>query len=156
MKRFFKKICTFFIPIICVLGFLEILVREIPNDYSLKKNYLTKHSDEIEVLFLGSSHAYYGINPDYITSYNSFNASYISQSLNYDYKILKNYGSNLSSLKAIVIPIDYLTLYGSLETGVEKWRAKNYIIYYQMYQLDNIKNYFEIFLMNQLLFLESY
>ena len=67
----------------------ELLLRNIPNDYSFKKNYLNTKSNSIEVLFLGSSHIYYGINPEYI-SRNSFNGSHISQSLNFDLEILEN------------------------------------------------------------------
>ncbi|HRB69044.1 MAG TPA: hypothetical protein PLC92_02955, partial [Chitinophagales bacterium] len=77
---------------------LELLLRDIPNDYSFKKNYLNTNSNNIEVLFLGSSHIYYGINPEYI-SQKSFNAAHISQSLNFDLAILEKYKDRWTNLK---------------------------------------------------------
>jgi hypothetical protein len=121
---------------------MEVLLRRIPNDYSYKKNYLDQHSNEIQTLFLGSSHAYYAINPDYMHS-NSFNASHIAQSLDYDIEIFKKYEKQMDKLKYVEIPIDYFSLFNRLETGVESWRIKNYNIYYgfnQSYQcIDNFE-----------------
>ena len=67
---------------------LELLIRNIPNDYKLKKSYLDENSNKIENIFLGSSHTYYGIRPEIIIG-NSFNASHISQGIYCDYRILK-------------------------------------------------------------------
>lgn len=120
----------------------EYLLRKIPNDYLFKKEFLDKNSDNIEVLFLGSSHAFYGINPANFSS-NSFNASHISQSLDYDIEILKKYSKHWSKLRCIAIPISYFSLFGRLETGIESWRVKNYTIYYGITTSDKIINYSE-------------
>ncbi len=122
---------------------MECLLRKIPNDYSYKSNYLDKNSNEIEVLFLGSSHTYFGINPIYIKP-KSFNAAYISQSLNYDLAIIKKYQNKWNKLKYIIVPIDYFSLYESLEIGIEKWRAKNYTIYYGINETGDYFSNFEI------------
>lgn len=130
MKNFVKYTSLFLFPII-VLGLLsEVLIRRIPNDYEYKKSYLDHHASEVNVLFLGSSHVYYGIDPKYIKS--SFNASYISQSFDYDLGILKKYENQWTHLKYIVVPIDYFSFYGRLENSPEAWRAKNYRIYYDI------------------------
>lgn len=112
---------------------MELMLRQIPNDYSYKHKYLTDNSNNINKLFLGSSHTYYGINPEFITE-SSFNASHISQSINLDYEIIKKYKWN--ELEYIIIPIDYFSLFSSLSSGVEYWRVKNYNLYYNM-QLSN-------------------
>lgn len=122
---------------------MELLSRNIPNDYSYKNNYLNKNSNTIEVLYLGNSHIYFGINPEYSKS-NSFNASHISQSLNYDLALLKKYDANWKRLKYIVIPIDYFSMYSSLESSVEDWRVKNYKIYYDIYEDHGFWNQFEL------------
>lgn len=109
----------------------EILLRKIPNDYVLKRKFLDNYSDSIKVLFLGSSHAFYGVNPAYFSS-KSFNASYPSQTLNYDFEILKKYRNNWKDLECIAIPISYFSLFVSFDTGIESWRVKNYNIYYGM------------------------
>ena len=143
MNKFIKKVLIFSMPVIIFIILMEVFLREIPNDYSYKKNYLDTHSNELETIFLGSSHAYYAINPEYI-HFNSFNAAYVSQSIDYDLEILKKYENRTAKLKFIVIPIDYFSLYNRLETGVESWRIKNYNIYYGFNRSYYFKDNFEI------------
>ena len=129
MNQFIKRTLFFSIPVIVCIAIMELLLRNIPNDYSYKKNYLDQHSYQIETLFLGSSHSLYAVNPEYLNS-NSFNAAHVAQSLDYDVEILKKYANQMDKLKYIIVPIDYFSLYNRLETGVEYWRIKNYTIYY--------------------------
>jgi len=121
----------------------EYIVRKIPNDYSYKNEYLNTNSKNIEILVLGSSHSFYGINP-VIFSRSAFNAAHVSQSLNYDYFIFDKYRKGLSSLKTIILPISYFTLFSQLENGVESWRVKNYMIYYGCEYHDDLKYNLEI------------
>jgi len=88
MSKFIIRTLLFSLPVLALFIVMEILLRQIPNDYLLKKKYLDNHSKEIETLILGSSHSFYGINPLYFSN-NTFNASHISQSLDYDFAILK-------------------------------------------------------------------
>jgi len=125
---------------------MEFLLRNIPNDYKFKKEYLDNHSQNIEILCLGSSHTYYGINPAYFNK-KSFNGSHVSQTLDYDLKILRKYQDRLNSLKYILIPISYFTLYSKLDRGIESWRVKNYPLYYNI-QSYNIKDYSEVLSIN--------
>lgn len=129
MKKFILKTILIILPFVVLAIIFEVLLRIIPNDYDFKKQYLDKHSSQIETLILGSSHSYYGINPNFFTS-KTFNASHISQSLNYDFEILKKYQATFISLKTVILPISYFTLFGKLEAGSEAWRVKNYVIYY--------------------------
>lgn len=110
---------------------MEFLLRNVPNDYLYKKEYMDLHSAEIETLILGSSHSFYGLNPAYFSS-KTFNASHISQSLNYDFAIIQKYQTNLGNLKTIILPISYFTLFYNLEESSESWRMKNYVIYYEI------------------------
>jgi len=129
MKQFLIKTSFFLIPIVFIVITMEPLLRKIPNDYEYKDSYLTKNSEHIKKLFLGSSHTYYGVNPEYIAG-NSFNASHISQSIDLDYEIIKKY--KWDELDYIIIPVDYFTLFGKLSDGIEYWRVKNYNLYYDM------------------------
>lgn len=144
MKIFIRKTALFILPLFVVVLSIEILIRNIPNDYSYKKKYLDKHSNKIETLILGSSHSFYGLNPIFFSN-STFNSAHISQSLNYDYEILKKYQDNLHNLKTVILPISYFTLYGKLENGSESWRVKNYVIYYGMNADNSIVDYFEVF-----------
>lgn len=143
MRRFIIKTIFFLIPILIVASLMEMLLRNIPNDYLYKKEYLNEHSSEIETLILGSSHSFYGFDPVFFSS-KAFNASNISQSLDFDYKILQKYQTDLGNLQTVVIPISYFTLYARLEIGSESWRIKNYVIYSGMSVANSVVDYFEV------------
>lgn len=118
-------------PMLAMGIFLEVLLQRIPNDYAFKNSHLVHHANEIETLYLGNSHIFYGIDPSYLSG-KTFNAALISQSQDYDLNILKLYENNWISLKQIVVPVDYFSLFFNLDTGIESWRRKNYTIYYGM------------------------
>lgn len=102
---------------------------------------MDRHAGEIEVLFLGSSHAYFGVNPDFIEKRRSFNAAHVSQTLVYDLEILKTYSDQLNSLKYLVLPIDYFTLFSE---GLPETFIKNYVIYYGISIEGSLKDRIEI------------
>ena len=129
MKKFWLHILKIIVPIFIFFLVLEIAIRKIPNDYQLKKSYLDKNASKINTLIVGSSHAFYGINPKYFSKH-TFNAAYVSQTLDLDEELLHRYKDKLTNLKTIIIPISYFSLFETLETDVEKWRLKNYILYY--------------------------
>lgn len=143
MNLFLRRIFIFLLPILLLAIGLEILLRKIPNDYSYKSRYLDAHSRELNVLILGNSHTYFGINPEFIRK-KSFNAAHNSQSLNFDLEILKKYENRWDSLKFIIIPIDYLSLYYSIESGIESWRLKYYSLYYNIHSSNELKNNTEL------------
>lgn len=119
----------FTLPVLLSVICIEVLTRNIPNDYSYKKKYLDRNAKNIEVLILGSSTTYFGIDPQFI-KLKTFNAAHVAQSLNFDLEILKKYKSQLNSLRYIVVPVDYASLYYRLEKSPEAIREKNYEIYY--------------------------
>lgn len=143
MKTFLTRFVVFFIPLVFTAVFAEFFIRNIPNDYKYKSEYLTKNATKIEILFLGNSHAYYGINPKFI-SQKSFNAAHVSQSLAYDLEIFKKFEKQLINVKVIAIPISYFSLHFNIEGGKEAWREKNYCIYYNILKSKKPINYFEI------------
>lgn len=143
MKLFIRKSIIFSLPIVLFLVVTETIIRQIPNDYSYKNKYLSSNSKHIETLVLGSSHSFFGINPDYFTR-SAFNAAHVSQSLNYDYFIFNKFKNKLSNLKTVVIPVSYFTLFSQLENGIENWRVKNYSIYYGCKCHYDLKYNFEI------------
>lgn len=129
MKKFWLHILKIIVPIFIFFLVLEIGIQKIPNDYQLKKAYLDKNASKINTLIVGSSHAFYGINPKYFSK-NTFNAAYVSQTLDLDEELLHRYKDKLTNLETVIIPISYFSLFETLETDVEKWRLKNYILYY--------------------------
>ena len=128
MKRFIIKIVLLSIPILLLLIILELGLRMIPSDYKLQKKYLDAHSSEIETLILGSSQTFCGINPKYFVS-KTYNAGYLVQTLDLDFLIINKYKDHFKSLKTIVLPISYFSLFSNLSFTHESWRIKKYLIY---------------------------
>ena len=141
MARFIKKICISILPLAFLLAGMEMLLRNIPNDYSYKEQFLEKNSRTVKNLFLGSSHVFFGVDPSFFPG-KGFNAAHISQTLFYDRMILEKY--RWDSLRLLVIPVSYPSLYGSLDNSPEKWRKKNYSLYYSIAPGARDHFYFEI------------
>ena len=129
MRRFIKSFLFFSFPIILVAIISEISLRNIPNDYTIKSDYLNKNYLEIETLILGNSHAYRGFNPRYFSD-RTFNAANVSQSIDYDFRIFHSHKEKLKNLKNIVCTISYNSYFSRLKMGESSWRAKNYNIYF--------------------------
>jgi len=146
MKVFFKLITVFLLPIFLVGISVELLERNIPNSYQLKDRELKKTSSEIETLILGSSHAYYGLNPNYFEK-NTFNFAGVSQSIDIDRRILETYEPKLKNLKNVIIRLSYTTLFEQLKETSEKWRIKDYEIYTEINLSSNMKYQSELFSM---------
>ncbi|MDW7692606.1 hypothetical protein R9C00_12280 [Flammeovirgaceae bacterium SG7u.111] len=140
MKRFIYKTIFLVIPIIAMLSIAEFILRKIPNDYSYKNEYLKKHATEIEILFLGSSHAYFGIDPEFLKSKKGFNGAHVGQKLAEDIEILKKHIANLNNLEFLVLPIDYFTLFKEYSVSY----VKNYRIYYGIKNYGGIADDFEM------------
>jgi hypothetical protein len=131
MRRFLFRTVLLALPIIAVLAVMEIVLRRIPNDYSLKAGTLTAHGDSIGILVLGGSHSYHGIEPALLPDH-AFNAANISQDLRYDRALLEQYIDHLPALQCIVVQVSYGSFGAELEHGKEAWRVKNYVLYMDM------------------------
>lgn len=107
----------------------EYFLRNIPNDYTYKRNYLDKKAQHLKGLILGNSHAYRGIIAEDIFL-KTFNSAYISQSLDIDFLIFDKYQRELINLDFLIINITYPSLFSSVKTSTESWRLKNYNLYY--------------------------
>lgn len=129
MKKFLITILAFFIPVLFVLAGLEYMVRKAPNEYQYKAEWMEKNADRVETLILGTSHAFYGINPSYLGP-NAFSLAASAQSLQYDEFLFFKYAPKCTNLKTVILPISYFTLFsGDMEDGSEWWRAINYKVY---------------------------
>ena len=144
MKQFLNKVGWFLLPLVALSLVAELGLRQIENGYKFKKRYLDNHAQDIEVLILGSSHGYYDVNPEYIDGH-AFNAGAVSQSFDLDLAILEKYEDNFHELKTIVLPVSYFSFYGKLSEGAERWRMKDYVLYYNLDISSTLKDHFEIF-----------
>lgn len=143
MKKFIIKLLIFLLPFFILLFIIEVSIRHIPNDYKTKRDYIKKNGDKIEILALGSSHVYYGLNPDlFYTS--CFNLAQVAQTPEFDLKLFQHFLPQLPNLKVLIYPISYFTFYWDLQSSRESWRLKNYSLYYNIEAAQSVKNYFEI------------
>ena len=129
MKRFLKAIILFLLPVICGFVLLEYGMRNVPNSYSFKKNWLDINISSVRVWSFGSSHGLYSISPRYFSK-PAFNSAHVSQPLKYDAFIFEKYIEHADSLEWVILPVSYFTLTSKMEDGEEWWRIKNYCIYY--------------------------
>ncbi|UUM12941.1 hypothetical protein NQU17_05105 [Clostridiaceae bacterium HFYG-1003] len=143
MKRFLLRSGCFILLLAALFGALELGLRSIPNDYAYKNHYLEEHASSLEVLSLGSSHSYYGIDPAYFDR-PSFNASHVSQSLFYDLGILDKFKDDMTQLKYILLPISSFTLSHRIEDGTEAWRVRSYHLYYDLAVPQGITPLYEV------------
>lgn len=143
MKKFIVKLLTFLLPFFILLFLIEASIRHIPNDYKSKREYIKKNGNNIEILALGSSHVYYGINPDFF-SQNTFNLAHIAQTPEFDLKLFQHFLPQMPHLKLLIYPVSYFTFYWDLQSSAEAWRLKNYVIYYDLDEAQSLQNYFEV------------
>lgn len=128
MKQFILYTTSILAILLGTLFIGEYLIRQIPNPYKIKHQQIIQHANEIETIFLGSSHTYFGISPKYIP--NSFNLANSSQNFKYDYFILKKYGQLCKRLKTVVLPISYFSFFDKgFENTDNWWCAISYKIY---------------------------
>lgn len=138
----FQISLLFFSPILSIAVIAEYSLRQIPNDYSYKNQWMERNCKNIHVLFLGSSSVLFSIDPTYLEK-KSFNGAHVSQSLNYDNFIFNKFINQMDSLDFLVLDINYLSPFCSLEKSEEWWRVKNYSIYYG-YNTEEIKYNYEL------------
>lgn len=129
MRKFILKIFIVGFPIVLFLLIGEYAIRKIPNDYALKNKYLNENAPNLKTLVMGSSHIYYGVNPEQLNQ-PAFNAAMVSQPLDFDLKIIEKYQSELRNLETLILSISYFSFFSTLENVGEGWRRQKYNIYY--------------------------
>jgi len=125
MKHLLYKIALFLIPIVLVWLAVEVFYRSAPNNYTFKYKQLEAQKASVETLIFGDSHAFFGINPEFLNT-KSFNASNISQSLYFDELIFNKYLDEMPRLKTVVITIGYTSLSQQDNTSEDVWRKYFY------------------------------
>lgn len=109
MKRFIVNALLWISPLLLLLAIGEKMVREVPNSYRQKEEWMEKNHDRVETLILGSSHSLYGVNPAYIEGC-AYNLANVSQELEYDWYLLQKF-SNGKKLRNVIVTADYDNLF---------------------------------------------
>lgn len=130
-RKFLSRLIIFIIPLAAFLLFMELNVRRMDNSFALKKRNFEKGIDSVELVILGNSHSYYGVDPQYI-SIKSYNLANSSQSIYYDKEITLKYLEDLKNLKMVMISISYFSLYYRISDMAENWRDFFYYRYWKI------------------------
>ena len=121
MRKFFKDVLLFLIPLLSLLLCLEYKLYKIPNSYNTKRANLESQINDIEVLVAGASHAYNGIDPQYF-SHKGFNLANVSQSLFYDTRLVNKYAPLMPKLKLVIFDLSYSSFHFQVSNTKEEWR----------------------------------
>lgn len=148
MKAFIKRILLLFLPIFLLMVIAEYEMHRQPNSYKYKHHWMQKNASRVDCLILGSSHTYYGVRPDLLSKH-GFSLANVSQTLPIDRDLLLYYSGKYDSLKNVIVPISYFSLFQppmqSAEFG-EPFRYNYYTMYMgfpsKWYEL---QRHFEIF-----------
>ena len=143
MKRFFINISIFILFLLIFAIGIEFVVRDVPNSYQYKLTLIEKQKKDVEILILGSSLAYNGINPSFFDK-KTLNMALGGQGITIDAFLVNRYLHQMPDLEAIILPVDYQTLFMPDAFGSPD-RLMYYRIYYKFepnyFSLDN----YEIF-----------
>ena len=102
------------LPIFVFMGGAEYVVRQIPNEYKYKYDWMEEHAEEVETLILGNSHTAAGINPALIGD-NVFNLSIGGQDYMYSHYLFFRWLSRYKKLKTVIIPVSYFSFYQKIK-----------------------------------------
>ncbi|MFD2601396.1 hypothetical protein [Flavobacterium suzhouense] len=91
----------------------------------MKNENVMKRYNDCEVLILGNSHPFFGLNPVFFT-YNTFNLSNVSQTLCFDKLLLDKHLGHFQKLKYVILAIEYTTLSHSDNNPEMQWRKYFY------------------------------
>jgi hypothetical protein len=132
MKEFVQKIILFTVPLIILFFLFEAKISTHPTTFKYKKENLESQLQTIELLILGNSQAFGGINPDFF-SVNGFNLCNNSQTLYYDSEITLEYYHKIRNLRYILINISHFSFWHIMQDSHEPWRAK---FYYKFWDIE--------------------
>ncbi len=122
MKKFIYKLILFSIlPLLFILSF-DLFLRNMNTLHTAKYDGLMKIKKDVEVIFLGNSHANYSINPYYFKNFNTYNLANVGQKIYFDKRLLKKaINDGVSNLKYVFISVDYHSLYKSTQGVRNVW-----------------------------------
>ncbi len=141
MRRFLKFSILFALPILIGAVTLEYTIRQIPNPYRQKYEWMDRHAEDVEVIILGSSHTFYGVKPNLFPQV-TFNMANVSQEIEQDLWLLQHWAPHYRRLKTVVLTMSTCFWFNKgLENGDEAFRCSNYKIYMHCDLYSNFSRY---------------
>jgi hypothetical protein len=144
MKRFFIKILIFTLLSLIIAIMIESVVRGAPNPYKDKISLIEKHKKDVQLLVLGSSTTLNGINPS-VFDKKTLNMALGGQGITIDAFLVNRYLKQMPNLEAIILPVDYSTLFKPAVSGFPDGLMSYHIYYGFEPDCFSIDNCFEFF-----------
>lgn len=146
MKLFASNIAKLTLFLLIIFIGLEFVIFP-NNDNQMHTKYkLLQNTAQNEVLILGNSHTFFGINPKK-SSFKMINVANKGRKIETDYYLLKENIEKLKSLKYVILPISHCKMHA---VALDKQEKRLYYNYYKL------KEYKQSFLENSLLFNEPF
>jgi|GEM_PF-7043886 len=139
MKRFIRNVVLFILPFILLFALAEYRLTTYPSVFNQKAEYFKENLEDIEVLFLGSSHNELAINPEAFTDLKVSNIAFAGQDLQLESLIVNKYIGKMDKLQAVVVELSYHTL--------EHYRKEDYhrrTLYYKKYKVKSLGSWPDI------------
>jgi len=142
MKKFLKYSIVFLVMVALLMAVCELIVRNAPNSYTVKDQWMQANASQVKTLVMGGSHTYYGVMPSEIGD-SVYNLANVSQGHEYDYFLLTKFEAQLTNLKNLVIIIDESNIFDPpFEEDDKEWfRGIYYKIYYDYPKHSNFSIY---------------
>lgn len=127
------------------MGGAEYVVRQIPNEYKYKNDWMEQHAEEVETLILGNSHTELGLCPETFGDH-CFNLAISGRTPKYDEFMLEKWADRFRNLKLVIMPISYFSFFYKEPLGMNNGPTL-YKIYFDYpehsdYSLYNIETLF--------------
>lgn len=125
MKKFLVKLCMFiFILSAIILSLSWLYAPFLLKDFGTEK--FRDMPERIQICNFGSSHGFFGFDYDGVSNrFSCFNFALESQSLMYDYRILKCYADRINKGGIVFIVVSYFSLFGKPERESNAFIAMN-------------------------------
>lgn len=141
MKKFLLNILLPVIIAICIfLISFEIYLRQLPNDWKYKREYLDSNANKIQLLVMGPSTISMGIKPSCF-DLNGFSIAGPAQAFIFDSWIFDKYIDKMDSLQYVILPFQLITKSGMNQD--HSFFLKNYSIYFA-YPMQGIEYNYKI------------
>jgi hypothetical protein len=119
------RLAAFCLPIVLSWAALEWWAARVPNLYSCKRERFESLAKELDTLVLGSSSAFYGIDPRLLPG-SAFNLAAPSEGLYETDGLVTRVLPGLPKLKRVIINVNYLTIFDRIQVSGEGWRQYCY------------------------------
>jgi hypothetical protein len=129
MAKILFRLFLLVLPALMLLGYLEHRLSRLDTHYVSKRVFFEAQEKDIQILTLGSSNAYFGINPAKF-SCTGFNMAINAQSMYYDWKFVEKYSDRLPNLKMVVLPAIFYTAGSDFPSTNQSWREFFYKQYF--------------------------